>query len=491
MELAKIPEKYCTGHNSLEFKRQENAAELQTVNEQLSALNRQLVHLNQNLRLVNDRLLSIFDQLRLVVAITNSQGRITFLSRPAEELFAPRAEAAYGLSWEELFQLPTLEQERLSALCAVPQSQRTCLTVSLSGGNGRHYLAELKVQDDPGDPQARIFFFHAVSAIYDLHAMPNERGRFQGLCGASLPMQLVYQQIRDVAKVDATVLIQGETGTGKELVAQAIQACGARKNRPFIPVNCAGLTESILTSQLFGHRRGAFTGAVADHVGLFEAAHGGTIFLDEIGDIPLSIQSHLLRVLQEKEITRLGESKPRKIDVRILAATHRNLGQEIAKGSFRQDLFYRLRVATIQLPPLRQRLEDLPPLVAEFLGQVCKTLGKQVQGVSYPAMQALLAYEWPGNVRELKGVLEFAVIRCTGAVLQLEDLPDEIRSSSWFPQTELTQPSEKQRLAEALKHTGGNRTAAAHLLGMSRATFYRKLASQSGLPEETPSGRSG
>ena len=277
---------------------------------------------------------------------------------------------------------------------------------------------EVDVQDDPRDPPAKIFFLYDVSEIYDLRRLLNEKAQFHDLVGKSEPMQQVYQQIGDLAKVDSTVLIEGETGSGKELVARAIHASSHRSEKPFVAVNCAGLTESLWGSQLFGHKRGAFTGAISDHQGLFEAANGGTLFLDEIGDIPMNVQTSLLRVLQEQEITRLGESKPRKIDVRVIAATQHNLSEEVAKGRFRVDLLYRIRVARIQLPPLRARREDIPLMVAWFLGQCRAAIGKPVQNLSQEAMQLLLEYSWPGNVRELKSAIEFAVIRCKGSVLQ-------------------------------------------------------------------------
>jgi DNA-binding NtrC family response regulator len=301
-------------------------------------------------------------------------------------------------------------------------------------------------------------------------------------------MQQVYQQIRQVAAVDATVLIEGETGTGKELVARAIHALSARQDKPFIAVNGAGLTESLLASQLFGHKRGAFTGAVADHVGLFEAAHGGTLFLDEIGDIPLAVQTSLLRVLQEREITRLGETHPRKIDVRIVVATHRHLSDEVAKGTFRPDLLYRIRVARILLPPLRTRREDIPLLVGACLGQARAAIGKTVEGVSPEAMRLLLAYLWPGNVRELKSAIEYAVIRCQGAMIQPDDLPPEVSVASPEPSLPSQTPQDEQaRLLAALQAAGGNRAVAARLLGISRATLYRHLARLPQQPAKLPS----
>jgi DNA-binding NtrC family response regulator len=295
-------------------------------------------------------------------------------------------------------------------------------------------------------------------------------------------MRRAFQQIQDVARVDSTVLIEGETGTGKELVAGALHAVSHRKDQPFVPVNCAGLTDSLLASQLFGHRKGAFTGAVGDQKGLFEAAEGGTLFLDEIGDISMTVQTSLLRVLQEKEMTRLGETRPIKIDVRVIAATHRDLKEEIAEGRFRADLFYRIRVARIEVPPLRARREDIPLLAEWFLRESRATTGKPIHHISDDAMRALMDYRWPGNVRELKSGIEFAVIRCKGKVLRVDDLPPEIGLPVALNTAIGQQPpkdgaeEERQRLLSALERAGGNRAAAARLLGIGRTTLYRRLA---------------
>jgi DNA-binding NtrC family response regulator len=290
-------------------------------------------------------------------------------------------------------------------------------------------------------------------------------------------------------------LIEGETGTGKELVARALHFSSPRNKKPFIAVNCSGLTESVLHSQLFGHKRGAFTDAVEDHKGVFEVAHEGTVFLDEIAGISPSVQASLLRVLDEKEITPLGESKPKKIDVRILAASNQDLAkeaeegrfrpesnQDLAKeaeeGRFRPDLLYRIRVARIQLPPLRERREDIHMLALAFLAQSRATSGIAVEGLGTEVMKVLLEYPWPGNVRELKNAVEFAAIRCKHTRIQAADLPPEILESTSLrvlPRGSL--PDEKDRVLAALKNAGGNRTLAARLLGISRATFYRRIAS--------------
>ena len=304
------------------------------------------------------------------------------------------------------------------------------------------------------------------------------RAALGDLVGRSRGMQLVFSLIRQLAGVDTTVLIEGDTGTGKELVARAIHQESHRARGPFLAVNCAGLNESLVASQLFGHRRGAFTGAVEDSRGMFEAARGGTLLLDEIGDIPLPVQASLLRVLQEREVTRVGDTEPRDIDVRVLAATHRDLGEQVEEGSFRADLLYRIRVARILLPPLSARRGDIPLLTTELLAKITAATGRVVRGPDARANRALLQHDWPGNVRELENALEFAVLHCTGDVITADDLPPEMTGSPVAPVDALDGAGvqdEATQIRMALAETGGNRAAAARALGISRATLYRKL----------------
>jgi transcriptional regulator with PAS, ATPase and Fis domain len=337
----------------------------------------------------------------------------------------------------------------------------------------------MEIHRDPRHPRRQIVVLNDRTELHTLRQALNEQASFHDLVGKSPAMLRIYQLVREVARVDTTVLIEGETGTGKELIARAIHFSSARKQKPFIAANCAGLTDSILTSQLFGHKRGAFTGAVNDQQGLFEAADGGTLFLDEIGDIPPPVQTALLRVLQEKEITRLGEARPRKVDVRVVAATHHNLSEDVVRGSFRADLLYRIRIARVQLPPLRERREDIPLLAHSFLSQICTTTGKTIDGISPETLRLLMSHVWPGNVRELKSAIEFAVISCKRRDILPTDLPPEIAAvpvvpspSTWIP---LSGQDEKSKLLAALSDAKGNRTEAAKRLGVSRATFYRRL----------------
>jgi len=357
-----------------------------------------------------------------------------------------------------------------------PLSKRRKLEAKFEIPGGKRYWLEVEIKDDPRDAAKKIMVLYDMSEVYDLRLLLEKRAKFQDIVGKSEPMQAVYARIKEVSSVDWTVLIEGATGTGKELVARAIHATGHRRDKPFIAVNCAGLEDSLLTSQLFGHRRGAFTGAVEDHRGFFEVAGGGTLFLDEIGDISRSMQANLLRVLEEKEIIRVGESRPRKVDVRILAATHRNLSQAAENDEFRRDLLYRIRVARIALPPLRERREDMPLLIETFLAQGRAVTGKNVQRLSDDALRLLLNYHWPGNVRELKSVVESAILGCTDKVIHKKDLPFEIVNAEALHEApQPTYSDDRDGMLAALEKTRGSRTKAARLLGMSRATFYRRL----------------
>ncbi len=342
----------------------------------------------------------------------------------------------------------------------------------------RHVIAQLELRRAlAARQQAEEALTERNEEVRKLRRALDGRHQFADLLGKSTMMQRIFQLIREVSRVDATVLIEGETGTGKELVARAIHAHSHRSAGPFITVNCAGLTESLVGSQLFGHRKGAFTGAVETQQGLFEAANGGTLFLDEIGDVPLSIQTSLLRVLQEREVTRLGESKPRKVDVRVLAATHHDLAHDAEQGSFRPDLLYRIRVARLPLPPLRARREDIPLLAGAFLEQCRTTTGTPVETIAPEAMACLVEYSWPGNVRELKSAIEYAVIHSHPPSINKSDLPPEITQLAQAGASPVsTEGSEKNRILVALQRTQGNRKEAAKILGMSRATFYRHLA---------------
>ncbi len=311
------------------------------------------------------------------------------------------------------------------------------------------------------------------------------RYKFSNIIAKSKNMLEIFETISKIASYKSTVLIIGESGTGKELIAKAIHYNSPRKNKAFIPINCGAIPENLLESELFGHVRGAFTDAIFTKKGLFEEADGGTIFLDEVSDLPLSLQVKLLRVLQEDEIRRVGDTKPIKVDVRIIAASGRDLVDEVKMGRFREDLFYRLNVLNIHLPPLRERKEDIPLLVNHFIEKFNKKIGRNIKGITSDAMKMLMDYEWKGNVRELENVIERAVILADGECISTEHLPEGIIKAVTEPVVSITEGEfsikkassalEKELIKRALKYTGGNRTKAARLLEISHKALLYKM----------------
>ncbi|MGO8689072.1 MAG: sigma-54-dependent transcriptional regulator [Thermoguttaceae bacterium] len=342
-------------------------------------------------------------------------------------------------------------------------------------------IQQLRVSTEKAAESARL-----RRANLELKRRLDERFGFEGVVGDSRQMRDVIERLRRIAPTAATVLIQGETGTGKELVAQAIHQNSPRKNKPFVALNCAALSENILESELFGHVKGAFTDASTDRVGKFEYAHGGTMFLDEVGDMPLATQIKLLRVLENGEITRVGSNEPIRVNVRILSATNRNLEDGIAAGTFRSDLYHRLKVVSLRLPTLVERSQDIPILIDYFLRQFSAQHGKHIKGVSPSARHKLLSYSWPGNVRQLRNVVESMVVVDYDGLLDLDDLPEELAG----PAEPAGQPAgaalvqlvghslqevERLFIAETLRVTGGNREVAASKLGIGERTLYRKI----------------
>jgi two-component system, NtrC family, response regulator HydG len=314
---------------------------------------------------------------------------------------------------------------------------------------------------------------------------------FCGIVGNSPVMRNVFEVIKKASQSDAPVIILGESGTGKELVARAIHRTGNRRDKPYVQLSCAALNESLLESELFGHTKGAFTGAYNHRIGRFEAANTGDIFLDEIGDIPLSTQAKLLRTLETKQFERVGDHRPIMVDVRIITATNKNLEELIALGAFREDLFFRINVIPIHLPALRERIEDIPALVSTFVQRLRKKAGKDITGLSRPAMDRFMTYNWPGNVRELKGALEYAFVIAEKGLIELSHLPPRILpveddiARGPEPMARAAEPvalapaqeglSEKATLIEALRRSQGNQSQAARILGVNRVTVYNRM----------------
>ena len=301
---------------------------------------------------------------------------------------------------------------------------------------------------------------------------------FGDIVGESAALRRVLKEVETVAATDATVLIRGETGTGKDLVARALHDLSPRRARTLVKLNCAAIPTGLLESELFGHERGAFTGAIAQRIGRFELADGGTLFLDEVGDIPLELQAKLLRVLQEKEFERLGATRTKRVDVRLVAATHRSLEDMVGAGTFRQDLYYRLNVFPIMLPPLRERSEDIPRLVRHFVHKFARQMSKTIETIPADAMTALAAYDWPGNVRELENAIERAVILTNGAVLQVPILEFRRRTTPLPPTAGTLEATEREAILAALREANwvvGGMRGAARRLGLKRSTLYSRM----------------
>jgi len=317
--------------------------------------------------------------------------------------------------------------------------------------------------------------FRDLSLLKELEEEIREKYTFQDMVSRNPRMMELFRILPDIAQSDVTVLIVGESGTGKELFAHAIHKLSRRKDGPLIKVNCSALPETLLESELFGYVKGAFTDAKKDKPGRFKLAEGGTIFLDEIGDVSVAVQVKLLRVIEQKEFEPLGATYTEKVDVRIIAATNRDLEEMVKDGRFREDLYYRLNVMKVELPPLRERRDDIPLLVEHFIQKYNKKMGKEIEGVSEEAMRLLLNHTYPGNVRELENILEHAFILCKGRIILPEHLPHYLHAKAPSLPAASLREWEREMIKEALRRSGGNITSAARELGIHRTTLWRKM----------------
>lgn len=353
------------------------------------------------------------------------------------------------------------------------------------------YLLAIKnasvLRDDNGQAIGAVETIMDISELDRLDQQVTQLSRqldssqgFCGMVGNSTKIQQVFNVVKKAAQSDSAVIIYGESGTGKEMVAHAIHRCGQHSQGPFVQLNCAALNEALLESELFGHTRGAFTGAYRHRIGRFEAADGGDLFLDEIGDVPLSIQVKLLRVLENGQFERVGDHRPITVDVRIITATNKNLEELIARKAFREDLFFRINIIPIHLPPLRDHREDIPLLVNTFIQRLNQKTRKKITGLSQEAMERFMSHYWPGNVRELKSALEYAFVVAEKNVIGLDQLPPQFATNDAFtlPGLEMITPratTEKEELIKALRQTGGNQTQAAKILSINRVTVWNRM----------------
>jgi len=427
---------------------------------------------------------AIFRTVSEAIIMVDNDGRLAHFNEAAEEIcgynssLLGREITEIGLGFSSLFCTILLETLSKNTPHEIDRFERR----TPEGKMQSFSLRTTPVTESDGTVSGAVAVIRDETRLMVLERTLQIRGQFHGIVGASAPMQRLYALIEALADVPTTVLINGESGTGKELVAAALQSCGKQFKGPFVKVNCSALSESLLESELFGHVRGAFTGAIADKIGRFKKADGGTLLLDEIGDISPAIQMRLLRVLQESEFERVGDSTPIRVAVRIIAATNKNLEEKVRLGFFRQDLYYRLNVICIELPPLRDRLDDLELLVTHFITRFNNKFDRKIQGVTDNAMDLFRAHDWPGNIRELEHVIERAVILCTSNTISANDLPNAVMHDYGHTAkvTSKTTTSSKSPLPpksfeETMVLTNGNKTHAARLLGISRPTLYKLL----------------
>ena len=448
----------------------------------------------------NRNLERILDHLPLGIIAHDIRRRIVFFNHVAEEITGYSKEEVEGKDCHDAFGQPFCGPR--CAFCGqAPADLEYCeypSTITTKAGEVRRIEMFITgMRDINGELVGVLASFRDVTDLIGLRIQTGKLGGFAGLVGHHPDMRKIYEQILEMAGNDYPVHISGETGTGKELVANAIHNESRRAGGPFVPVNCAAIPEGTLESELFGHVKGAFTGALRDKKGRFELADKGTLFLDEVSDLSLPVQAKLLRVLQEGRFERVGAEKPTSADVRIVSATNRDLKEEVERGKFRRDLYYRVNVVPIYVPPLRKRKEDIPLLVDHFLKQA-REEGQEVgAGVSREAMAIMQGYPWPGNVRELQSALRFALVRSKGQIIRPDHLPQELAKwqrlgqnrtvdYSIFDSTHIRGskrgPSKKlnrQAVRAALAETGGNKAKAARILGVGRATLYRFLSDTS------------
>jgi transcriptional regulator with PAS, ATPase and Fis domain len=427
---------------------------------------------NSQLRGTRDNVNRMLNTLSDGVIAINRSGDITFVDSKAAQIFGIQIENAKGCSWEEVLDIGPDATDALRKL--LTGNQRGPIVIGLDRMNIEMEVRKSSVPDSPNEV---ALIMSDVTELNQMRTILDADTIKYGIVGRSPAIRQVIDKVEKVAPLDIPVLIGGETGTGKDLVANAIHTISARKAGAFVAINCGALSESLLNSQLFGHRRGAFTGAIEDHAGLFESANGGTVFLDEIGDMPLPLQVSLLRVLDTKKVVRLGDSKSQDVDFRLVSASNLNLAELIKAGRFREDLYYRIRGLDIHVPALRERREDIPLLLNHFAQIDAMLIKEPPPKFTNETIAMLMKHPWPGNVRELRSAVSFSVLHSARGMVRRRDLPPEIAMAqpAPTPQKKYVRSDPRQEVLQALEDANGNRTLAAQQLGISRATFYRRL----------------
>ena len=426
-----------------------------------------------------DNLEHVLDNLAEGIIAHDMQRRIFFFNQEAERITGYHRNEVLGKDCHDAFGSPFCGERCAFNTDSPHLAARSDYALNVITKNGEPRRIEMTVtamKDSHGDFVGVLTSFRDVTDLFSLKMRAGELTRFGRIIGRDTKMINIFSQIKDVAGYDYPVHISGETGTGKELVAAAIHQESRRAGAPFVPINCGALPEGLIESELFGHVKGAFSGAIRDKKGRFELAQAGTVFLDEIAELSTNMQAKLLRFLQEGKFERVGGEQTVSVDIRIISATNKNLKEAVKLGKFRDDLYYRLNVIPVHVPPLRDRKIDIPLLIDHFLKEAAERYDKKQLNVSPEALSLMLDYRWPGNIRELQNAMQFAFVKCNGKVISPDDLPLELREIEAV--CVRRGPSKKLDLGgvkSALIKTGGNKAKAAKLLGVGRATLYRFL----------------
>jgi PAS domain S-box-containing protein len=434
----------------------------------------------ENLMCHRDNLEHVLDNLKEGIIAHDMSRRIFFFNQAAERISGYSRKDVLGKDCYEAFGHPFcggLCQFSDKAPDTAVRSENTLSITTRSGESRRVEMTITRMKGDDGEFVGVLTSFRDVTDLFSLQLQAGKLTSFGNIIGQDHEMYKIFKHIRDVSAYDYPVHVSGETGTGKELVANAIHNESSRSGAPFVPINCGALPEGLIESELFGHVKGAFSGAIRDKKGRFELADGGTVFLDEVAELSNNMQAKLLRFLQENQFERVGGEQTLSVDVRIISATNKNLKEAVKKGQFREDLYYRLNVIPIHMPPLRERKIDIPLLIEHFLKEAAERYDRDPLKVSTRAMSLLLDYHWPGNVRELQNAVQFAFVKCSDNTLDADDLPIELREventcSRRGPAKKLN----SEGVRAAIIKTGGNKAKAAKLLGVGRATLYRFLS---------------